>query len=203
MKGVLVIISGFSGAGKGTIVKELVQRYPYSLSVSATTRAPRQGEIEGKDYFFKTKEEFEQMIREDRLIEYAQYVDNYYGTPRDYVLKQLEAGTDVILEIEMQGAMRVKEKFPDVSLIFITPPSAAELQRRLRKRGTEPEEVISQRLSRAREECAYMPRYDYIIVNDELEDCVEQVHNLIRSLHWESGQQGELIEKITKDFKNL
>lgn len=199
-KGVIAIISGFSGAGKGTVVNELVNRYGYGVSVSATTRLPREGEIDGKSYFFKTKEEFEQMIEEDALIEYAQYVGNYYGTPKDYVLQQINQGKDVLLEIEMQGALKVKEKFPDVSLIFVTPPTVKELRRRLEKRGTESAEVIDKRVARAKEECGYMPQYDYIVVNDGLEECVEQMHELLQSIHLSKNNQSDLIENIIKDF---
>ena len=160
-KGILTVISGFSGAGKGTIVHELVDRYGYAVSISATTRDPRAGEQDGVHYFFKTKEEFEQMIADGALIEYASYVDNYYGTPKDYVMQKLEQGIDVILEIEMQGALKVKERFPEVSLIFITPPDAKVLRERLEGRGTETQDVIEKRLARAAQECAYMDQYDY------------------------------------------
>ncbi len=199
-KGVLTVISGFSGAGKGTVVKQLVEKYHYGLSISATTREPREGEVDGREYFFKTKDEFVQMIGQNELIEYAQYVDNYYGTPKDYVMRQLEEGTDVILEIEMQGALHVREILPEVTLIFLTPPSVEVLEKRLRRRGTEADDVITKRLQRAREECAYMSQYDYIIVNDVLEECVEEVHRLIQSLHHKRQQQENLIQKITEDF---
>ena len=152
-KGCLVIISGFSGAGKGTVVKALMERFDcYALSISATTRQPRPGEENGREYFFKTKEEFEELIRQDALYEYAQYVSNYYGTPKAYVEEQLEAGKDVILEIEVQGALKVKEKNPDALLLFVTPPSAQELKRRLEGRGTETPEVIEERMARAAQE---------------------------------------------------
>lgn len=136
-RGILAIISGFSGAGKGTVVNKLLEKDNYAVSISATTREPRQGEVDGKNYFFKSRDEFENMIENNQLIEYAEYVGNYYGTPRDYVFKKLEEGYDVILEIEMQGALKVKEKFPETALIFITPPSADELKKRLVGRGTE------------------------------------------------------------------
>ena len=135
-KGILIVVSGFSGSGKGTIMKELLKQYDnYALSISATTRNPRPGEEDGREYFFKTVEDFEKMIAKEELIEYARYVDNYYGTPRAYVEEQLEAGKDVILEIEIQGALKVKEKFPDTLLLFVTPPSAEELKSRLVGRG--------------------------------------------------------------------
>ena len=138
-KGILAIISGFSGAGKGTVVNRLLEKESYAVSISATTRKPRTGEVDGQNYFFRTKDEFEKMIANEQLIEYAEYVGNYYGTPKDYVFKKLDEGFDVILEIEMQGALKVKEKFPETALIFITPPSADELKKRLVGRGTETE----------------------------------------------------------------
>lgn len=199
-KGIIAVISGFSGAGKGTIVNRLVQDYGYAISISATTRQPREGEIDGKHYFFKSKENFENMIKENELIEYAKYCDNYYGTPKDYVFEQINNGIDVLLEIEMQGALQVKKDFPDVSLIFITPPSAGELRKRLEGRGTETAEVIEKRLARAVEECGYMPEYDYIMVNDDLDTCVKEIHQLLQSLHFSVKNQVDLIEEITADF---
>lgn len=199
-KGSLTIISGFSGAGKGTVVKELLKRYNYSLSISATTRAPREDEVDGREYFFKTKEEFEEMIENKQLIEYAQYVDNYYGTPKEYVVQQLNQGTDVILEIEMQGALQVRDIFPGVNLIFLTPPSVEELENRLCGRGTEINEDVAKRMARAREECRYMSDYDYIVINDDLDKCVEQIHALIQSMHLKRAQQTGLIKKIKAEF---
>ena len=147
-QGILVVVSGFSGAGKGTLMKELLKRYDnYALSISATTRAPREGETDGKEYFFVTKEQFEKMRDERKLVEYAQYVNNYYGTPKEYVEQKMAEGKDVILEIEIQGALKVKKRFPDALLLFVTPPSAEELRRRLVGRGTETLEVINARLA--------------------------------------------------------
>ena len=200
-RGVLTVISGFSGAGKGTVVKQLLQEYDYGLSISATTRSPREGEQDVREYFFKTKEEFEKMIREHQLIEYAQYVGNYYGTPKEYVVQQLEQGKDVILEIEMQGALRVREILPEVNLIFLTPPTVDELERRLVSRGTETAEVIRERMARAKEESAYMKEYDYVVINDDLDECVENVHQLIRSLHYKREQQEGFIQKIKQEFE--
>ena len=200
-RGVLTVISGFSGAGKGTVVKQLLKQYDYGLSISATTRSPREGELDGREYFFKTKEEFEEMIREHQLIEYAQYVGNYYGTPKDYVVQQLDQGKDVILEIEMQGALHVREIIPEVNLIFLTPPTVEELERRLVGRGTETAEVIKERMARAKEESAYMKDHDYIVVNDDLDECVENVHHLIRSLHYKREQQEGFIQKIKQEFE--
>ncbi len=197
-KGLLLVISGFSGAGKGTVMKRLLELHDeYSLSISATTRKPREGEADGREYFFHTKQEFEELILQDALIEYAQYVENYYGTPKAYVEKQLEAGKDVILEIEIQGALKVKEKFPDTLLLFVTPPSAEELKRRLINRGTETEEVIASRLRRASEEAKGMPLYDYILINDDLEECVDTMHEVIQSQHNKSSNNVAFIEKIT------
>lgn len=202
-RGILAIISGFSGAGKGTVVNKLLEKDNYAVSISATTREPRQGEVDGKNYFFKSRDEFENMIENNQLIEYAEYVGNYYGTPRDYVFKKLEEGYDVILEIEMQGALKVKEKFPETALIFITPPSADELKKRLIGRGTETIEQIDKRMSRAVDECDYMNKYDYIVVNDDLDECVDEIHRLLQSIHNAKENQSELIEKITEELKKF
>ena len=199
-RGILTVVSGFSGAGKGTLMKRLLEKYDnYSLSISATTRAPRDGEEHGREYFFHSKEEFEELISQDALIEYAQYVENYYGTPKAYVEKQLEAGRDVILEIEIQGALKVKEKMPDTLLMFVTPPTAAELKRRLTDRGTETPEVIEYRLRRASEEAEGMPLYDYVLINDDLEECVDRLHGIIQSQHNTVKNSAPFIEKITSE----
>lgn len=182
-KGILVVVSGFSGAGKGTIMKNLMDKYgdDYALSISATTRDPRPGEVNGKDYFYVSKQEFEQMIKEDKLIEYAQYVGNYYGTPKAYVEEQLNSGKSVILEIEIQGALKVKQKFPDTKLLFVTAPSAKQLKNRLVGRGTETSEVIEARLKRACEESQGIEQYDYLVINDQLDECVNRVHKILQS----------------------
>ena len=201
-KGILIVVSGFSGAGKGTIMKELLKQYDnYALSISATTRKPRPGEEEGREYFFKTVEEFEKMIAKDELIEYARYVDNYYGTPRAYVEEQLEAGKDVILEIEIQGALKVKEKFPETLLLFVTPPTAKELKHRLVGRGTETMDVIEFRMNRAKEEAEGMDKYDYLIVNDVLAECVEEVHRIIQGEHRRSFRNQAFIEHMKEELK--
>ncbi len=201
-RGILIVVSGFSGSGKGTIMNEIIRRYNnYALSVSATTRNPRPGETEGKEYFFKSVEEFEKLIAKDELIEYARYVDNYYGTPRAYVEEQLEAGKDVILEIEIQGAIKVKEKFPDTLLLFVTPPTAEELRKRLVGRGTETMDVIDFRMKRAREEALGMDRYDYLIINDVLEDCVEEMHRIIQGEHRRSFRNQAFIEHMKEELK--
>ena len=203
-KGILIVVSGFSGAGKGTLMKKLLENYDnYALSVSATTRPPRQGETHGKEYFFKTVEEFEKMIAQDELIEYAKYVDNYYGTPESYVTDQLEAGRDVILEIEIQGALKVKEKYPDTLLLFVTPPSAEELKARLVGRGTESMEVIEARMRRAIEEAQYMDSYDYLIVNDDLDICMEEMHQVIQAEHKKVNHCQKMIADIRKELQEL
>ena len=201
-EGILIVVSGFSGAGKGTIMKALLERYDnYALSISATTRNPRPGEEEGKAYFFKTTEEFEKMIAKDDLIEYAMYVGNYYGTPKAYVEEQLRAGKDVILEIEIQGALKVKEKFPNTLLLFVTPPSAEELRKRLEGRGTETQEVIDGRMKRVIEEAEYMDQYDYLVVNDELDVCVEEMHHLIQGEHERCFRNQTFIEHMKRELK--
>ena len=200
-KGKLVIISGFSGAGKGTVMKSLVAtRDNYALSVSATTRAPREGEVEGVSYFYKTVEEFEQMIAEDAFLEHACYVGNYYGTPKSFVEQKRNEGKDVLLEIEIQGAMKVKEMHPDAILIFITTKDAATLRERLVGRGTETIEVINKRLQRASEEALGVEDYDYIVVNDILEDCVETVDRIVRSEHNRTSDKISIIEEIRQDL---
>lgn len=199
-KGVLTVISGFAGTGKGTIMKELVKKYPYFLSISATTRKPREGEVDGREYFFHTREEFQTMIANHELIEWAEYVGNYYGTPKAAVEKQLEEGKDVLLEIEMQGGMLVKEQFPDALLLFVAPPSATILKERLTGRGTETQEEIARRLNRASEEASYMKSYDYIVINDDLEEAVNRVHEIISNQHYKTSQCTEMIATLENDL---
>ncbi|MBU5472797.1 guanylate kinase [Roseburia sp. MSJ-14] len=204
-KGILTVVSGFSGAGKGTIMKELMKNYSdtYALSISATTRAPRPGEVNGREYFFVSTEEFENMIAQDALIEHAQYVNNYYGTPQNYVFEQLENGKDVILEIEIQGALKVKEKYPDTVLMFVSPPNAAELKSRLEGRGTEDAATIASRLSRAWQEAQGVEKYDYFVINDVLEDCVKKVHAIIQNEHARAFRNQELIDTIKNELKEF
>ena len=203
-KGLLVVVSGFSGAGKGSIMKRILQKYDnYALSISATTRDPRPGEMDGQDYFYKTQKQFEKMIDKDELIEYASYQGNYYGTPKAYVEKQLNSGKDVILEIEVQGATKVKELLPDTVLIFVTPPSAQELRGRLTKRATESADQIRGRLRRAVVEAEYMPTYDYILVNDELETAVTELNEIVRAEHKKSDLSSALITRMTTELKEL
>ena len=199
--GVLSVISGFSGVGKGTIVKKLVEKEGYALSVSATSRAPRQGEVHGREYFFLTREEFHSMIENDGLIEWAEYVNNFYGTPREYVEERLAGGKDVILEIEPQGALKVKAQYPEAVLIFIVPPNAKELENRLIGRGTEEPETIKKRLKRAAEETAFIENYEYIVINDDLEDAVSDIHHIIQAASHKRERVGEFVDVLTDDLK--
>ena len=193
--GKLVVISGFSGVGKGTVVGRLLNDYDhYTLSVSMTTRKPREGEAHGVNYYFVSNEEFEEMIRNGGLLEYAGYADHYYGTPRSFVEENMAKGKDVILEIEVQGAMQIKKAFPDAVLIFITTPSAAVMAERLIGRKTETEEQIDNRFKRAVEEAEHIKRYDYIVINDGLDDCVSEVNRIV-----ESGEGGV---RYDPKFKN-
>lgn len=201
-KGILIVVSGFSGAGKGTAMKALMEKYDnYALSISATTRKPREGEVDGREYFFKETEEFEKMIAQEELIEYASYVNNYYGTPKAYVEEQLQKGKDVILEIEIQGALKVKERFPETLLLFITPPSAKVLKERLVGRGTETMDVIESRMARAAEEAEGMGHYDYLIVNDQLDVCVDEMHQIIQSEHNRSFRNIDFMSQIKEELK--
>ena len=176
----LIIFTGPSGVGKGTIVKQVFQDLKnIEFSISCTTRAIRPGEVDGVNYFFKTREQFEKMIAADALLEWAEFVGNYYGTPKDFVFNTLEAGNDVFLEIEVQGALQVMEKFPEAVSIFLVPPSLEELESRLRTRATETEEILQKRLAKAREEMKFLDRFKYIVTNDDLDKAVESVKALI------------------------
>jgi guanylate kinase len=199
--GVLTVISGFSGVGKGTIVKKLVAEQGYSLSISATSRLPREGEVHGREYFFLTREEFHSMIENNGLIEWAEYVSNFYGTPKSYVEERLAEGKDVILEIEPQGALKVKKQYPDAVLIFIVPPSAGELEKRLIGRGTEAAEVISKRLKRAAEETNFISNYEYIVINDDLDEAVSDIHHIIQAASHRRERVSCFVEILTKDLK--
>lgn len=204
-EGTVIVLSGFSGAGKGTIMKHLLlsHKNEYFLSVSATTRKKREGEEDGREYFFKTKEEFEEMIRQHELLEFASFNDNYYGTPRTYVEKLTNEGKDVILEIEVQGALQVKKIFPQAILIFVTPKSAKILKERLYGRGTEDEKVINERLYIAGRESLLMGQYDYILVNDVLEDAVNNLHNIIQSEKHRTIRNSKFINSIQNELKEF
>ena len=203
-KGILMIVSGFAGSGKGTVVKRMLSDYDnYALSISATTRNPRPGEEHGREYFFVSKSEFESMIKDDALLEYAQYVDNYYGTPKKYVEEMLEAGKDVILEIEQQGALKVKEKCPDAVLLFLMPPTVEEVYNRLKKRGTETEDVIMKRMSQGAVEAEVIEKYDYLIINDDLGECVKDVNSAIQSAKHCVNRNIDFINDVKKQFKEF
>ena len=203
-RGVLAVVSGFSGAGKGTLMKNLLNQYDnYALSISMTTRLPREGEENGREYFFVSKEIFEEKVQQDGLVEYACYCDNYYGTPRDYVESQMAMGKDVLLEIEIQGALKVKEKFPEALLLFVMPPSAKELENRLTGRGTESADVVAKRLCRAVVEAQGIENYDYIVINDDLEVCTQELHSIIRTAHRSVGRNEEFIENMRQELNVL
>lgn len=200
-KGILLVVSGFAGSGKGTIMKELLAKYDnYALSVSATTREPREGEVEGVHYFFKTKEEFEKMIENGELLEHANYVGNYYGTPKAYVEEQLSAGKDVILEIEVQGGLNVRRIYPDAMLVFVLPPNVKEIKNRLIKRGTESDEMIRKRMERGSEEAQIINQYDYLMVNDDLEECVKRLHYTVQSARCAVKRNLDFVEDIKNQF---
>ena len=203
-RGNLIVLSGFAGVGKGTVLRSLFEtREGYAYSVSATTRSPRPGEVDGVHYFFVTKERFEEMIENDKLLEHASYVGNYYGTPRDYVEKKLDEGFDVILEIEVQGALNIKKKVPDAILIYMLPPAAKVLYERLRHRGTETDEVIAKRMKRAAEEAQSVSKYDYIIVNHDADECAAQLDTLIRAQRQSVRSNLPFIEKLQEEFREL
>ncbi len=201
-KGRLIVISGFSGAGKGTVVKKLLEKYNYSLSISATTRAPREGEVDGREYYFKTVDEFKSLIDYNGFIEWAQYVENYYGTPRKFVEDEIAAGKNVILEIEVQGAMNIKAQYPNAILIFITTKDIETLHTRLSDRGTESAEVIKKRISRAAEEAESMEAYEFIVVNDDLDECVDAVHSIVVSEECKKENRTQFLIDIKKEIED-
>ena len=197
-KGLLIVLSGPSGVGKGTVRKALFSQEDIKLhySISMTTRAPREGEVDGVDYFFKDRETFEQLIANNKLLEYAEFVGNYYGTPVDYVQQCLNEGKDVFLEIEVQGALQVRSVLPEALLIFLAPPSLSELQSRLVNRGTESEEVINNRLQVAREELEMMDSYDYVVENDEVQAACDRIKAIVTAEHCKR-------ERISARYKKM
>ena len=196
-KGILFILSGPSGVGKGTVRQRLFEQETHlKYSVSATTREKRDGEQEGIDYFYTTKEQFEAMIQNGELLEHAKYVENYYGTPRAYVKEQLEKGNDVFLEIEVQGALQVKENFPEGVFIFLFPPSLEELKNRIIGRGTESDELVRNRLKEAEKEISMMSEYDYVVVNDDVDQAVQKIKAVITSEHCKR-------ERIEAEYKKI
>ena len=201
-EGILLVISGPSGAGKGTICQSLLkERTDMAYSVSCTTRQPRKGEVDGINYFFKSREEFEEMIKNNGLLEHADVYGNYYGTPRQYVTEQLAHGKDVVLEIDPQGALQVKKSFPDGVFVFIVPPSLDELSKRIYKRGTDAIDVIKKRLSSATSELAYASKYDYIVINDEVEKAVTKVSRIVDAEHLRVGRTFYIVDEIVKNTK--
>ncbi len=203
-RGSLIVLSGFAGVGKGTVLRSLFETQEgYAYSVSATTRSPRPGEVDGVHYFFVTKERFEEMIRNNELLEHASYVGNYYGTPKSYVEKKLEEGFDVILEIEVLGALEIKKKVPDAVLIYMLPPDAKTLYQRLKGRGTETDEVIWKRMRRAAQEALSVGEYDYIIVNDDADECAARLHTLIRAQRQRVRSNLPFIQNLQEELRDL
>ena len=198
-KGRLIVFSAPSGCGKGTMLAEILKNEKFRCSVSATTRSPREGEIDGVNYLFLTREDFESRINAEQFLEHAEYCGNYYGTLMSEVDSYLDKGINVILEIEVQGAMKIREKRPEALFVFIAPPSVAELTRRLKKRGTETDEVIAERVSQAAGEIAAAEKYDYIIVNDALEDAVSDFFAVIRAEELKSENMGEILNEVLKN----
>lgn len=197
-KGLLVVVSGPSGAGKGTICQALLEKTPLAYSVSATTRKPRAGEVDGESYYFLSVEAFEKMIEKDELLEWAKVYDNYYGTPLNKVEEKLAAGEDILLEIDTQGAMKVREKFPEGVYIFILPPSLAELERRIRGRDTETEDVLQKRLAAAIDEIEAGKCYKYVVTNDEVDGAVDSVCAILAAERRLVARNGELFDEIEK-----
>lgn len=197
-RGLLIVLSGPSGVGKGTVRKALFSQPDIQLqySISVTTRKPREGEVDGVDYFFKTREQFEQMIRQNELLEWAEYVGNYYGTPIEYVEKTLQEGKDVFLEIEVQGAMQVRKVFPEALFIFLAPPSLSELRKRIEMRGTESEELIRDRLKAAKEELEMMDAYDYVVENDQVELACERIRAIVMAEHCRRERVAQRYKKM-------
>lgn len=192
-KGLLFVVSGPSGAGKGTICKRLLDEIDIDLSVSTTTRKPRPGEVDGVNYYFISQEEFNKIKEEDGLLEYAYVYGNYYGTPRKMVMDKLEQGRDVILEIDIQGALKIRETYPKGIFVFILPPSMKELRKRITGRGSETEDAINMRLGETLKEVSYIDKYDYCVINDEIEEAVERVACIMKAEH----------SRVSKDIYQL
>ena len=203
-RGLLIVISGPSGVGKGTVRKALFQKKGHDLvySVSMTTRAPREGEVEGKDYYFVSKEEFEERIKEGKFLEYTKFVGNYYGTPLDKVEEQLDEGKEVVLEIEVEGAKQVRKKMRDAIFIFIAPPTMADLKARLKSRGTESDEIIKERYEKACREIGLAYLYNYIVVNDTVENAADKIMAIIRSEHARTIRSISGYKKLLEEANN-
>ena len=202
-KGILLVVSGPSGAGKGTICAAIRKVFPkLNYSISMTTRAPRKGEVEGTSYFFRTNEEFEKLIKEDAFLEYARVYDHYYGTPKKYALDKIENGESVLLEIDIQGAMQVKQRYPQGVFVYVVPPSLDVLSARIQGRGTDSEEVIQKRLAKITDELAMAHKYDYIIVNDVLEDAVHKVCSILEAESCKLSRNEGQVEVIFNQYIN-
>ena len=203
-KGLLIVLSGPSGVGKGT-VRKAVFDHPetnFKYSISMTTRQKREGERDGIDYFFKSHEEFETLIEQDKFIEYAEYVGNYYGTPVDYVKDTIADGHDVFLEIEVEGAKQVREKFPDALFIFLAPPTLAQLEERLIGRGTDSQEVINHRIKEARRELSLMNLYDYVVINDDVDTARQKIQCIVEASHLERSRVENKLRKLLLEANN-
>ena len=202
-QGLWIVLSGPSGVGKGTVRKHLFDHYnnDFDFSSSMTTRLKRAGEVEGVDYFFRTKEEFEQYIKEGKLLEYANYVGNYYGTPIDYVRETLDSGQDVFLEIEVQGALKVKKRMPEGIFIFLSPPDLDELKARIENRGTDNAEVIGQRMEKAVEELQLIEYYHYVVENDSVDEAARKIRSIIESEHLKVERNIDRFSKIIEEMK--
>ncbi|MBR0596783.1 guanylate kinase [Sinanaerobacter chloroacetimidivorans] len=197
-KGLLFVVSGPSGAGKGTICKKLLEKTDIELSVSMTTRSPRPGEKEGKNYFFVPKEKFLEVLHDNGFLEYAKVYGNYYGTPKDIVLKKLDDGKDVVLEIDIQGALQIRDSYPKGIFIFILPPSMSELRKRITGRGSETEDDINLRLGETLKEVSYIDKYDYCVINGEIDEAVNRVAAIIKAEH---SRVSEDIYKLIAKYK--
>lgn len=200
--GLLIVVSGPAGVGKGTIVRKMAEKdKDIVLSISATSRTPRAMESEGKSYYFKTREEFEEMIKKDQLIEWVEYCDNYYGTPKALVTREIDKGKIVLLEIEVEGALNIKKHYPECVLCFIVPPDFRELENRLRGRGTENEESIRGRLKRASDEINLIEKYDYLIINDSVENAAQRFFSIVQAEQMRTVRNKSLVEKYTNMFE--
>ncbi|WP_462420450.1 guanylate kinase [Salinicoccus sp. Marseille-QA3877] len=203
-KGLLIVLSGPSGVGKGTVRKAIFEDPDtgFEYSISMTTRKKREGEVDGVDYFFKTREEFESLIEQDKFIEHAQYVGNYYGTPVDYVVETMEKGHDVFLEIEVEGAKQVRERFPEALFIFLAPPNLAQLEERLIGRGTDSMEVIRHRIREAKRELTLMNLYDYVVINDDVQLAKRRVQCIVEASHMRRARVESKLRKLLLEVNN-
>ena len=203
-KGLLIVLSGPSGVGKGTVRKAIFEDPDtgFKYSISMTTRQKREGEVDGVDYFFKTKDQFESLIEQDKFIEHAQYVGNYYGTPVDYVVETMEKGHDVFLEIEVEGAKQVRERFPEALFIFLAPPNLTQLEERLIGRGTDSMEVIKHRIEEAKRELSLMNLYDYVVINDDVQQAKRRVQCIVEASHMRRARVESKLRKLLLEVNN-